>query len=962
MKNYLFLFLTILYSPICKAQVDLYELGKINFQNFIESEGLGSTEVYDITKDKFGQIWCSHDNGISQLKGNEIINYNSRDGLFSNSVYKIFADINGKIWSSGNDHKLNYIENGIIYNYEHNDIILNCIPKRSIIQDLYCDNTGTIHLAYSLGGYLRIFPNGKFAHCGQKDFKNSIKTGFFFTIIDDHIMNFGYNLFNQSNNKLIQPKLIYEAVYNKSTNTFKFLKRDEFNIDFNKNKSKSTLKNTIIRKNGDFIFSFRSHLFKVSNSKKDIYYFDNALTRLYDIEGDIWAGFFHDGARRILVKDKKMCILDGMSVTGICKDDYNGFWFSTLESGVFYAPNIDIKTIQLNINANPLSAFIMETGELLIGYENGTLLLVNNKGTTIIQAANTGIIFNIKKIDHKIIVFTSYGMFELRRKKLHLINHKNNINKKDYSFKNLILVNDSCSVLCCRNTIIVNSNKNVGREIKFDGLIRAIHSTDSIIYIGTNSGLTMLEINSESKPFKKQLLSDAPVSIIVGHKNVLLVFTDDKNIIHITNDSIFETSIPNYIDGRIRCAEFIDNHLYIGTSNGLVISSFNELNFKQKITTSNGLSSNDIKGISFDKNSIYLTLRNALDILPRNLDFTIYSPEKVNLRIIVDGINQNESQIELNYDFRNLDIEMDVLSPFSKDQIAYRYQLTMVEEKPQITREVKVSYGNLRSGNYILTVAASYDGINFGEDLSVPIRVHFPFWLTPWFILFFSISIIILSWMIILSRLRKIKSKVNIKSQLLELKGAALRAQMNPHFSYNVLNAIQSMIITRKENMATEYLSSFAAYLRKTILFSDKNLITISEEIKLCEDYIKLEQLRFKNRIQFIIQVDSEISLTHSIPPMLIQPLIENAILHGLKNKIKGGIIKIVFKAINDKKYQIQICDNGEGFLVKDENKLHVSKGINLVKERIKMINKNSKLLINRAESMTIVKVETFYV
>jgi PAS domain S-box-containing protein len=172
----------------------------------------------------------------------------------------------------------------------------------------------------------------------------------------------------------------------------------------------------------------------------------------------------------------------------------------------------------------------------------------------------------------------------------------------------------------------------------------------------------------------------------------------------------------------------------------------------------------------------------------------------------------------------------------------------------------------------------------------------------------------------------------------------ALRSAMNPHFIFNTLNSIQYFILKNDKLNAVTYISSFAKLIRNTLNNSIKNKIKLSEEIEQIKNYVHLEMMRFELKFDFILDVEEELDIDNSeISPMLVQPYIENAILHGLYNKPEKGILKVSIK--EEKEYiLIEIEDNGIGreAAAKFKNYSSVnyrSLGTYITEERLKLIN-----------------------
>ena len=189
----------------------------------------------------------------------------------------------------------------------------------------------------------------------------------------------------------------------------------------------------------------------------------------------------------------------------------------------------------------------------------------------------------------------------------------------------------------------------------------------------------------------------------------------------------------------------------------------------------------------------------------------------------------------------------------------------------------------------------------------------------------------------------KQKKRLQNVNLLLELKN--MRNQMNPHFIFNSLNAVNHFIAQRNELMANEYLTEFALLMRNTLNQSDMDLITLKEELVFLKRYCELEKMRFENKFDFVFDVDTQLNIDkYKIPPLLLQPFVENAVWHGLRYLEAKGELKISF-AVKNEKLCIEITDNGIGRAkseaIKTENqKKHKSKGVSLIKRRIDISNR----------------------
>jgi len=185
-----------------------------------------------------------------------------------------------------------------------------------------------------------------------------------------------------------------------------------------------------------------------------------------------------------------------------------------------------------------------------------------------------------------------------------------------------------------------------------------------------------------------------------------------------------------------------------------------------------------------------------------------------------------------------------------------------------------------------------------------------------------------------------------------EYKLMALRSVMNPHFLFNSLNSIQYFIAKNEREQALNYLSLFSKLIRSILDSSIDNSHSLVEEISILRFYTDLETLRFENKFKTIFEIDEEIDQDSiEIPSLILQPYVENAILHGLYNKEgEQGVLLISFKLTDDENLMVVIEDNGVGRIealeIKQASKIHRSVGMLVTQERLELINKDNNLTV----------------
>lgn len=268
----------------------------------------------------------------------------------------------------------------------------------------------------------------------------------------------------------------------------------------------------------------------------------------------------------------------------------------------------------------------------------------------------------------------------------------------------------------------------------------------------------------------------------------------------------------------------------------------------------------------------------------------------------------------------------------------------------QSTKQTNVTFYSLPDGDYTFEVIAKNEDGYWSSPVEFVFKIKPPFWFTWWFIsleiLFTIISIII----IFKYREKQLLKKNDIvrkitenEKKIIELELKALRSQMNPHFIFNTLNSIQMYISRHDFKESNRYISNFSRLIRMVLNHSEKPFINLRDELEMLTLYIGLEQIRFENQFDYYINVDEELDLDcDKIPPMLLQPFIENAIWHGLMKKSEKGKIEVDLKLSNDILY-CSIQDNGIGraaaLKIKAERKIqNKSIGMRVTKDRLSIM------------------------
>ncbi|HUB60752.1 MAG TPA: histidine kinase, partial [Puia sp.] len=428
----------------------------------------------------------------------------------------------------------------------------------------------------------------------------------------------------------------------------------------------------------------------------------------------------------------------------------------------------------------------------------------------------------------------------------------------------------------------------------------------------------------------------------------------DPGIYGIRNDSVVAVITRGRgLTSDICRTLLVHNHvLWAGTDMGLNAIRLDRPGYPvTRYTAEDGLGSNMINTLYVDSTIVYAGTPAGVSLFDADRVRTGEPCELLLLGVINSGRELIEDTAHLSLPYRQSNIRFEYAGiSYRSAEIRYRYRMLGLDSGWRETAEDFLDYPSLPSGKYEFQVQATN---RFGVRsviLAVPFVVATPFWKQLWFIglevvLCISMFWLFLRWRIALVR-RQQEQKAVQSRRMAELEHIALQSQMNPHFIFNCLNSIQQFVFDKDMMATNEYISGFARLIRATLNNSTRALITVAEEVEYLSNYLSLEKMRFKNKMHYNIVLDPDLDAeTNLLPPMLLQPYVENSVRHGLRHKTAGqGFIEIRFWR-EDERVIITIRDNGIGRKKAMEYRTneHIeyqSKGMTLTSNRIQMIQR----------------------
>lgn len=476
----------------------------------------------------------------------------------------------------------------------------------------------------------------------------------------------------------------------------------------------------------------------------------------------------------------------------------------------------------------------------------------------------------------------------------------------------------------------------------------------------------------------------------VGTKEGLYVVDQEFNTINVFDINQTIESGKQLQVSHIMSVSAFDKHIVVGTyGKGVYVLDAESEHIIAHVTTEDGLCNNDVvgclkddegnlwaytfKGISVINNdfkvikSIYdhqgLTSREfnaeavAKDVDGNFYGGTINGVQKINPKEVlnwkenygVDILNAfayNDGTQTLIEDGDDLQVFAGVDSIILETRLPDYFQFPFTNNELNVSTDLDhvVKGSNLVLKNIGLgdhTISLHKGDGKVSEEINLVSKINFSLWLKR--VLFFALFGALLYSAIMYVR-RQEKQKTEVNKRISELQLQSLQAQMNPHFIFNALGAIQYFIQTHDAEKADEYLSDFAMLMRGILDSSKSKYITLRKEINLLQLYVRLEAIRFEGDFEYTFDIDPELDLEMNIPPMIIQPFIENAVNHGLFNlKDRKGQLTIKMEEVSDEVINVIIEDNGIGreLAAQKRTKKHKSRGMQIIKDKIETINKS---------------------
>ena len=894
-----------------------------NFTNYTIADGLPSNHVYKLTQDHKGFIWFATDKGLVKYNGTTFKTFTTKDGLTTNDIWNIFPTKDDKLWFLSKTSSLGYIKNDSVYSFK-SDI------KNEIFNPIF-----TSHLANEV-----ILTSPSKSH---RLIENQWKT-----VLENKFRSDNFSLYvkhsNIKNIELIYP-LDSIKTHTKSNTTKGFVFKNKLSNIHKRGQITDSLFYWVDNKSYHFLNlntqQLQSKTFKQQLGLETVKHARiNLINNQLQISGSGFVGVLD---KNLNIKNTFVFPEEIEAHFGLI-DASGSVWVTSFNNGVYYFPK-NKQAVNYQLEKDKVLDIKKVNTKLLVNVFNKGFFQFDRKT----KALKPVVLENDFFFDANYIEETKTEYY-LSKQAIYSVK-QNNISKKQYVkdldedsgiFRQFVYFNNAIYAIFSTGIAKLNAKTFHVEEEYYQNGITQILPLKNRLLIATNNGLKELKDgNIETVSFKNEKF-DKSILSLTKTENQIVINTDGFG--SYVTDLKTIAPLPKSEFLIVNNAHSSNNSIWLATDSGVLQYDKKDEKYQYSKTfdVSSGLPTNQVNTVFVEDNTLIAGANSGLITLPLMVEVTNQC-----IDLYVDAVYFNDKKILNNNSFKfqdNNSLNVNVATiDFSsdKDKLSFQYKLKPLQNQWTVSNTSLINFNNLKPDNYTLVVKKN------GKEKSFQFTIQPLWWQTLWFkiILVLLVTTLLLSTVWITSKQiqKKKDQKLIQEKQLSEIQLRALRSQMNPHFVFNSLSAIQYYINENNYEASEQYLVKFSKLIRQFFDLSKENEITLKEEIQLLKSYLEIEKLRFKDRLDFEIFCDESINTNKvKIPTMLLQPIVENAVNHGVFNKVENGKVTLKFNQMDTQTIKVKIIDDGVGFKnTKTEKNKHKSSKV--IADRIKFLNQTEK-------------------
>ncbi|MCE1202506.1 MAG: histidine kinase [Bacteroidia bacterium] len=933
------------------------------FRKYDSRQGLPSSEVYHSVQDDDGYMWFSTDHGLVRYDGYQFRTFDVDDGLPENPVFTLYKDSKNRVWFVTLSGKLGYHDKGKIYHYRYNDRLvdylrLNTKNKYTIYNDIVVDSLENIWLSLRSEGLFRIDSLGNIVQLNHRQNNHSVVLVYVPVSDGKLLIDFAK----------VYPtrKIILQSAEGRS-DTIDVSRKLEPRGSGHFFNATIALGEDVYFSEDNVVFRFRSG--KLIDRKK----LSHPITRMNsDRQGRIWMST-NGGGGRLFDKDLNEIdvFLDGEPISSFFEDHEGGLWFTSMNSGLFYIPEKRNRVIV------PPSMFRQEkitdlkidkqnrlwfSSFNVFGYSSGSYnqtFKASRLGDTIISRI-------LPDPEGKYLwIGTNRGLmkFDVGKGNMLPFSSLSEAYYTKWGVKSLFYdtINNILWVGSYAGFYGVKPTSGLTQVIGLNELnrVEAITSAgDGTIFLGDQNGLYSWDGHS-LRPVRSFGLGQWRVTALKWRNDSLWIGTRERGLLLLTNDTLISFGRrEGLLSSSVNFVELKGEMVIAGTNKGISVlgraSDGGGFLIVQNITSGYGLLANEVSAMTLLGDKIVASSAGFISFLQVNptLLMRISMPCHITSVSTENKIIDNylTEPVVLRHNENNISFSYFAISFFIQGRHTYRHRLAGLENEWVVNQQTTASYPYLPPGNYTFEVQVQNpDGSWSATAEPIEVTVLRPLWMKWWVISIMVVVAIVLLLALFYVVSRYFTRQRNIVNDMWRYQQEALALQMNPHFLFNALNTVQRYILENDKMASSRYLTRFAGLMRAMLENAQKPDTSLSEEIHLLRQYIELESARMPQKFTYEIQCDELIDQENTlIPVFLIQPLVENAIQHGLKAFSGEGNIQLRFSQENQT-LVVVVEDNGIGREAASKQRTNKknSLGLSIIQKRILLINKSRQTNIS---------------
>ncbi len=891
---------------ICRAQY---------YRHLTVETGLPSNRIYKVVEDKEGFIWIATDMGVVKYDGTEISVFNTSNGLPVNDIWDLLVDDHNRIWYFGVSDRLGYIRNDSIFSFP--------VAAEPMNPYVICYDNKTVLIDGNVGTY--------FFEDGQWNKTEKVKGSDDYGIYRVSHPEVFVLLVDQKNARICFVYKNGQKVCKKLTFTPGDLKQIR-QVDAN---------TVVYSMDHSFILiDLERRTVKRFEKEKFFPTFPRATKfggKIQLTAGNAWVALDDSGE----ITDS-IILPSHYNATGIFKDSRGLLWVSTFQDGLYMLSPAFLHASYYFMD-KPVR-FIKKTGDVFV-HILGEGLYKWNKSQKQFK-----MFFAYPDFIHDVLE-TPAGIWILCAKEMFLLPPNGNVQKFQRRGNRIFYDSGKYYFQDAGGISVYDSTWTQTETIPLKQS-RVMIRYEGDLWAGTATGL--FRIRQTGNPYRMEKIKENfPVNDLITAGNLLLIGTDGQGIWTMNQSGKLNRlertaglNIKNMTKGP-------DKNVWTASSHQVFSLGFKgrEIVPDKLLTRYDGFISDQVNYIAPDSSHLFVASYNGIARIPLSMQIKHPVPGIYRTQWNYSGKTVRANRF-LYHAHNHLSLRV-YIKNFSDAWKKFYYQLLPGDTVWHPLKGKTISLNRLSPGSYRLRIRTrnvTGSHILFDQNFVIVPR----WWQYTWIHIAGFFTVLLLMFILGINIRRFRERRLQMEKELAENKLFALRSQLNPHFIHNALNSIIYYITRGNVKESEKFLVKFSRLIRTVFDISGREKVSLGEELDFLKSYLEMEKLRFENKMDYCIQADPGISLSRTyIPTLLLQPLVENAIKHGILHKKEGGNVCIqIKKGENPGEIVIRILDDGPGFSSVRNKKTHFSgkrrlHSTEVLKKRINLLNQTGKWKIN---------------